>query len=281
VLGLAIYAQTSYKRTYADRPLYPISADASPEGIERGQYLMEGVMICTEACHSEGNAPAPLAGMTEVINEGPISVVFAASNLTPDDETGLGGWSDAEIARAIREGIDKDGVGLVIMPSHNYHALSDEDVAAVVGYLRGIEPVRNEVPPVDGNLVAKILLALGIFGPNPVGEPITQPQVAPQPGTPEYGEYLVKLGDCSGCHGPDLAGGPMPMAAPDAAVPANLTPGGKLSGWTEGEFIAAVFGGVGEGGRQLSDDMPRYPMNEADLRAIFAYLQTIPAVQVK
>jgi hypothetical protein len=45
----------------------------------------------------------------------------------------LGGWSDAEIARAIREGVDKDGVGLVIMPSANYRALSDADVAAVVG----------------------------------------------------------------------------------------------------------------------------------------------------
>jgi mono/diheme cytochrome c family protein len=164
------------------------------------------------------------------------------------------------------------------MPSHNYYVMSDADVAAVVGYLRNVEPVGNEVPPVDGNIVAKILSALGMFGPNPVGEPITTSQTAPQPGTEDYGEYLVRLGACSDCHGTDLAGGPMPMAGPDEAIPANLTPGGKLSGWTEGEFIAAVYSGFGEGGRELSEGMPRYEMNQEDLIAIFNYLKTIPAV---
>ena len=278
VIGLSIYAQSSFKRTYADRPLQPISADTSPEGIARGEYLMEGVMNCTEACHTEGSST--LAGFSESINEGPISFVFAPANVTQDEETGIGSWSDAEIARAIREGIDKDGVGMVIMPSHNYHVLSDEDVAAVVGYLRGVEPVSNEVPPVDGNIVAKIMSALGMFGPNPVGEPISAPQSAPQPGTVEYGAYLVKLGACSDCHGADLAGGPMPMAEPDSVIPANLTPAGNLANWSEGDFIAAVFGGFSQG-RQLSEDMPRYAMDEADLRAIFAYLKTIPAVESK
>jgi mono/diheme cytochrome c family protein len=279
--GLAIYAQSSFKRAHQDRPLYEISADTSPQGLERGQYLMEDVMFCTEACHSEGNAPAPLAGMADYVNEGPVSFVFAPSNITQDPETGIGNWSDAEIGRAIREGIDKDGVGMLIMPSHNYHALSDQDLAAVIGYLRSVEPVRNEVPPLDGNIVAKIMSALGMFGPNPVGEPITEPQVAPQPGTVEYGAYLVRLADCSGCHGLDFAGGPMPMAAPDDPIPANLTPAGKLANWTEGQFIAAVYAGFGEGGRELSANMPRYEMTEADLRAIFAYLQTIPAVESK
>lgn len=278
-IGLTIYAQVSFKRTYANRPLYPIEAHTGPEGIARGEYLMEGIMNCTEACHSEGSAI--LTGYSESIHEGPISLVFSPPNLTPDAETGLGNWSDAEIARAIREGVDKDGVGLVIMPSHNYHALSDEDLAAVVGYLRALEPVRNEVPPVSGNFVAKIMLALGMFGPSPVGEPISAPQVSPQPGSVEYGAYLVKLGGCSDCHGQDLAGGPMPMAGPGDAIPANLTPAGELANWTAGDFIAAVYGGFGEGGRQLSEDMPRYRMDEADLRAIFAFLQTIPAVQSK
>ena len=164
------------------------------------------------------------------------------------------------------------------MPSHNYVVLSDEDVAAVVGYLRDVEPVTNEVPPFDGNTVAKIMMALGMFSPDPVQEPITQPQTAPPEGTVEYGEYLVRLGACSDCHGQDLAGGPMPMADPGAAIPANLTPGGDLADWTEGDFIAAVYGGIGPGGRELDSEMPRYKMAEEDLRVIFEYLKTIPAV---
>ena len=80
VIGLALYAQFSFKRTYADYPLYPISADTSPEGMARGQYLMESVTLCYEACHSEFGEP--YAGGYEVISEGPINAVFAPSNIT-------------------------------------------------------------------------------------------------------------------------------------------------------------------------------------------------------
>lgn len=274
-IGLVIYGQISFKRTYADRPLYPITADTSPEGVARGKYLMEGVMICYEACHSEFGKP--FAGGYEEVNDGPISAVFAVPNITQDMETGLGGWSDAEIARAIREGIDKNGVSLMIMPASSYHALSDADVAAVVGYLRGLEPVRNEVPPFQVNTVAKVMNALGMFGPSQVSEPFSEPQVAPQPGTVEYGAYLVSLGDCRGCHGPDLAGGPMPFAS-EGPLPANLTPAGELPTWTEADFIAAVSTGQHPSGTVLTDGMPRYPMTDEDLAAIFMYLQTLPPV---
>lgn len=275
VIGLVIYGQVSFKRNYANRPLYPIAADTSPEGIARGKYLMENVMICYEACHSEFGEP--WVGGYEEVNDGPISAVFAVPNITQDMETGLGGWSDAEIARAIREGIDKDGVSFVIMPSANYHALSDADVATIVGYLRGLEPVHNEVPPMQVNTVGKVMNALGLFGASPVGEPFTAPQTAPQPGTGEYGAYLVSLGDCRGCHGPELAGGPMPFAM-EGPLPANLTPAGELPTWTEADFIAAVSAGQHPSGTILTDGMPRYPMTDEDLAAIFMYLQSLPPV---
>jgi len=240
---------------------------------------MEGMMNCTEACHSEFDAPAPLAGGTEEINEGPINLLIAVPNITADRETGLGDWSDTEIARAIREGIGKDDRALVMMPSHNYHVLSDDDVAALIGYLRNMGPVSNQVPEFEANIFGKVLNAIGAFGPDPVGEPITEPQTAPEPGTVEYGGYLVRLGACSDCHGSDLAGGALPFAAPEDPEAANLTPAGNLAGWTEGQFIAAVVAGLRPDGSPLADDMPRYGINEEDLRAIFAYLQTIPPVQ--
>lgn len=277
--GVAIYANLKFKPTYANRPLYPITADLSPEGIARGRYLMEEAMGCDEACHSP--AGAPFTGVVEEVNEGPISAVFAVPNLTPDVETGLGGWSDAEIARAIREGIDKDGRGLIIMPAYNYRALSDADVAAVVGYLRGLQPVRNEIPEISLNLVGKIMLAFGIFGPSPVGEPITASQATPATGTVEYGQYMVAVGACSDCHQANLAGGALPFSEPGSPLAANLTPAGEISAWSETEFIAAVKTGAHPGGGQLHEAMPRYNMNDEDLAAIFMYLKTLPEAQPK
>jgi mono/diheme cytochrome c family protein len=278
VAGVVIYANMKFKPTYANRPLYEITADTSPEGIARGKYLMEDAMGCDEACHS---FESPFAGAVENINEGPISAVFAVPNLTSDQETGIGSWSDAQIARAIREGVDKDGVGLVIMPSYNYKALSDADVAAVIGYLRNLEPVKNEIPPLSINLFGKVMMAIGAFGPGSVGEPITAPVQTPPVGTTEYGKYMMAVGACSDCHQANLAGGPIPFAEPGTPMAANLTPAGELAGWNEAQFIAAVKEGNHPGGGNLSDSMPRYNMADEDLKAIFMYLKTIPPAEPK
>lgn len=276
IIGLLIYGQMSFKRTYANRPFHPIAADTSTEGMVRGKYLVENVMSCDEACHSQFGQP--FAGGSEAVHEGPISGVFAVPNLTPDQETGLSGWSDAEVARAIREGIDKDGKALIIMPWRNYNALSDADVAAVIAYLRSLKPVHNEVPELQLNAIAKVMLAVGMFGPTTMSEPIQAPRTSPEPGTAEYGSYLVSLGDCRGCHGDNLAGGPMPFGASEGPLPANLTPAGDLVNWTESDFIQTVHTGQVPSGTFLTDGMPRYDMTDEDLAAIFKYLKTVPAV---
>lgn len=279
--ALLVYGQVSFKPVDPDRPLYPITASASPESIERGKYLMEAVMGCTGACHTPENG-APLSGASEVISQGPIAITFAVPNITPDEETGLGNWTDAEIARAIREGVDKDGVELVVMPSYNYHVMSDEDVAAVIAYLRQLDPVHNQIPPFDGNAVAKAINALGMLAPSSVGEPITAPQIAPPPGTAEYGGYLVALGACSDCHGPELAGGPIPFADPGTPDAANLTPAGDLANWSEADFIAAMRTGITPERQNLNPVAMPWPdygrMTDEDLAAIFLYLQSLPPV---
>ena len=278
-VGLLIYGQMRFKPTHANRPLAAITADTSPEGLARGKYLMEGVMSCDKACHSpEGR---PFTGTVENINESPIQGVFAVPNLTPDQETGLGSWTDAEIARAIREGVDKDGVELVVMPSYSYHVLSDADVAAIVGYLRSLEPVRNPIPPISVNAVGKVMGALGLMGPRSLQAPITSSQISPKPGTVENGEYLVGLGECRGCHQPNLAGGTIPFAAPGTPPSANLTPAGELVSWTATDFTRAVREGIAKSGRTLHEEMPRYQMTEADLADIFSYLQTLPPAESK
>ncbi|MGE5224027.1 MAG: c-type cytochrome [Omnitrophica WOR_2 bacterium] len=275
--GLVIYGQVSFKRAYSNRPLYQITADASPAGLARGKYLMENVTSCTGACHSEGGKP--FGGYSEAFSQGPISVQFNVPNLTPDKETGLGSWSDAEIARAIREGIDKDGRGLVVMPAFHYHALSDADVAAMIGYLRQVQPVRNQVPSFQANAVAKIMLAMGMFGPKSVGAPITSAQQSPPVGTPEYGSYMVTISGCNGCHGESLSGNKGGLGRDPAP---NLTPGGELAKWSEADFITALRTGNTPSGIQLSENMPwkEYgQMTDEDLKAIFLYLKSLPATQ--
>jgi mono/diheme cytochrome c family protein len=280
-VGLLIYGQVKFKPVLRSRPLLEIKADTSPEGQARGKYLMEAVTGCSGACHT--GETQPFVGMVENINQGPISGVIAMPNLTPDRDTGLGTWTDAEIARAIREGVDREGRGLVLMPAYNYHVLSDTDVAAMIGYLRNLEPVRNEIPPFQLNAPAKVLLALGMFGPDTVGSAIEEPQVAPQPGTTEYGGYLVSLGACRDCHMQDLAGGAIPFSEPGAPEAPNLTPGGELANWSEADFLKAIRNGLTPDGQNLDPEAMPWPeygkMTDADLAAIFMYLQALPEVQ--
>jgi len=289
LVALLIYAQVTFKRTYADRPLYPITADTSPEGVARGEYLVRTVTGCG-GCHApggEGVEPedrnnGPLIGQSENINFGPIRGVFATPNLTPDAETGLGNWTDSEIARAIREGLDKDGVELVVMPSSVFHVLSESDVAAIVGYLRSLEPVNNEIPPLELNAFGKAAVALQLFGPRELGDPVTTRQEAPPAGTADHGGYLVSLAGCRFCHGENLAGGPVPFAEEGTPPAANLTPAGELAGWSEADFIETMRTGVTPSGHTLNDAMPwkQYAeMTDRDLSAIFKYLQTLPRAE--
>ncbi|MGG5821976.1 c-type cytochrome [Falsiroseomonas sp. HW251] len=120
----------------------------------RGEYLAT-IMECA-GCHTGGALPGQpdprlhLAG--SAVGFGIPGVgVFYPPNLTPDRETGLGAWSEAEMIRAIRTGVRPDGRVLApVMPWHHYAALTDDDARALVRYLRGLPPVRHATPPITG-----------------------------------------------------------------------------------------------------------------------------------
>jgi mono/diheme cytochrome c family protein len=278
VIALLIFGQLTFKPAMKDRPLYPVSANTSPEGLERGKYLIENVMGCAGACHTPEDGPS-FSGVSEDIALGPAVINFSAPNLTSDDQTGLGTWSDAEIARAIREGIGRDGRALEVMPSFNYHNMSDADISAVVGYLRNLPPVRNEVPEIKANAFGKALLALGLLMPEPVGVPITSAQLAPQPGSVDYGAYLTSVAACRDCHSLNLQGGQNPagnLYAPDLTISGNLTT------WNEQDFLVAMRTGKLPEGRYMSPEMPYQEygkMIDEDLLAIFSYLNSLPGKQ--
>lgn len=127
----------------------PGDARGRPRLVERGRYLV-AIMDCG-GCHTPGSLGGKPDGSRALAGSaigfgGPFGVVYP-KNLTPDPETGLGAWTEAEIDRAIRKGQSRDGRPLVpIMPWPSYAVLSDADARALVAYLRSLAPIRFEVP---------------------------------------------------------------------------------------------------------------------------------------
>lgn len=267
--------------------------EPTPARLERGRYLVEAVTGCFH-CHSANDwkkpgAP-PLEGQkgagTVFPMEGFTWVVVP--NLTPDDRTGIGQMTDPQIARAIREGIGRDGRRLFpLMPYLNYRQMSDEDVASVVVYLRSLEPVSNPLPPMQ--------MPREIAEHLPPVEPLNQPVVAPDRNDPiAWGRYLVTLGDCFTCHtvgvidqgrpqpGMEFAGGMVFKGPWGSVAAANITPDPSgISYYDETLFIEAMRTGHVKA-RALNPLMPWAvygKMTDGDLKAVFAFLRALPAVK--
>ena len=174
----------------------------------------------------------------------------------------------------MRDGIDKEGRMLALMSTTRGRNLSDEDLKAVIAYLRSQPAVTNESPdPADQlNLLGLAMLGAGLLpeGKPPVEGVISAPPRGP---TAEYGEYLVSYNDCRDCHGEDLKGG----------VEGQLTPIGwnleLVKGWTEEQFINTMRTGVDPNGYTLSENMPWKNIGKLDddeLAAMYAYLLAMP-----
>ena len=221
--------------------------------------------------------------------------IATAPNITPDMETGIGSWSDAEIKRALVEGMRPDhgrlaGVPLAaIMPANFYKALLPDDLDAVVAYLRSVKPIRNEVPdPVYKAPVRRDPYpdADAGFSKAMLADPVRR------------GAYLVTIGHCMECHSAwsrgvsdfkaGLGGGGRafppregsPEGTPGSVVP-NITshPTAGIGGWTDAEIIRAITHGVARDGRPLKPPMAYgyyAALKDADLADIVAYLRTVP-----
>jgi len=275
-------------RAVANRRFEPSTAR-----LERGKYLVEDVMGCFY-CHSERDWKADGAppieskkGAGAEFHGGPGKVI--APNITPDNETGIGGWSDDELARAIREGVSRDGHALFpIMPYMNYRQLSDEDVESVVVYLRTVPAVRNALP--KSTLIFPLNLLV-----NTMPQPLETAVAAPDNSTVvKRGEYLTKMASCNDCHTPMEKGQPIAGMAfaggftlnePSGEVTSsNITsdPSG-ISYYDETLFVEAMRTGQVKA-RKLNPTMPWAlygKMSDEDLKAIFAYLRSLPQVSHK
>lgn len=258
-------------KLYAPRnaPIPDLKVAGTPEQIERGEHIANA--FCVD-CHSL-NRQLPLIGGRDLGTEFPLPLgSFVPSNLTPAGE--LKDWSDGEIMRVLRSGIDPEGRWLLIMSNVNVRHMSDDDIEAVIAFLRSQPAVVNETqdPPDQPTLLGAIMMGAGML---PQGEaPVTGPIIAPPKGpTVEYGEYMVGFQDCRDCHGEDLTGG----------VPGQLPPIGPnlrmVKDWTPEQFITTLRTGVDPSGYHLKDTMPWETIGRLDdieLAAMHAYLASLP-----
>lgn len=250
---------------------------------ERGRYLVNGIAGCGN-CHTMQGPNGPVQGMELAGGLEMKERLFTAwsSNITPDAETGIGRWSDAEIIDGIREGRRPDGSAIGLpMPFRMYRMIADSDVRAMVAYLRTVPAIRNEVP--QSSYLIPIPPRWG-----PAMRTATPPDPADRVA---YGGYLAgPLGHCVECHsGPNLFGipdienrlgaGGLEFPGPwGTAVASNITPT-NLGGWSDRQIITAITQGVRPDGRRLGPPMGyRYyaTMTKDDLEAIVAWLRALP-----
>lgn len=264
VVGMGFYRMNVAPHRYSVRDVQVVG---TPEKLARGENIAH---LCAD-CHSTTGQP-PLDGSKEnFIAGGPPMGVLWAPNLTPAGP--LKDWNDGEIIRAIREGVDKNGRPLIIMPSVGLHAMSDDDVQSLVAYIRSQPAVDHPVPPRDLNALAAAFLGAGMF-PTSAQTPIVGTVASPPAGTPEYGKYITDAFGCRDCHGQNLQGlsGGFGPAAPTLA--------GVVSNWNEEGLINVFRQGVDPNGHQLGDGMPwkKYGLvfSDQELNDLYSYLSSLP-----
>jgi mono/diheme cytochrome c family protein len=276
------------------------SAAAQTAPLERGRYLVTTILACGN-CHTpkdgEGRAIAAkeLAGGGIGFDIPPYAGI--AANITPDRETGIGAWSDAEIKRAITHGERPPRGPLagkplgVPMAANFFKAILPSDLDAIVVYLRSLPPVRNAVPaPVYRAPAQREAFAVADRG---FSEADMKDKV-------RRGAYLATIAHCLECHTPiengmlsldsALGAGGRPFlpsfvkGLPESwkgSVSRNLTahPERGLGVWSDVEIKRAITQGIGRDGRRMQEPMPfawYAGIRDDDLDAIVAYLRTLP-----
>ncbi len=275
-----------------------VKFDPSPERLARGKYLSDHVVGCT-TCHSQRDwakfsGPVMAEGFGaggQKFDLGPAGVIYS-KNITP---AAIGAWTDGELLRAVTQGVSKDGAPLFpLMPYPHFGAMSEEDVHAVLAYIRTLKAV-------DGTLPARKLNFPLNFIVRTIPAPNTY-QARPSPSDKvAYGKYMTDAALCSDCHTPiddrgtplpgmDFAGGTEFLETGFRSRSANITPDANtgIGSWTEQQFVdkfkafeTPSDAVLGERERAQNTPMPIWQyagMTREDLAAIYAYLRTLKPV---
>ena len=177
--GFVLYVLSSWDKKY--ELAYPdlrTSSDSSV--IALGRYLALGPAHCIE-CHggsldeliqAETDETVPLKGGL-ILPLGPMGTVSPV-NLTPDAETGIGRYEDGEIFRMLRHSVKADGTA-PLTPMMRFTDMADQDLVAIVSYLRSELPIRNQTPDPQYSFLGKVIRVL-----SPMFTPVIEPQPWPE-----------------------------------------------------------------------------------------------------
>ncbi|MBK7582695.1 MAG: c-type cytochrome [Myxococcales bacterium] len=296
VLGVSALLVRFYGMLPKARAAENLTAPNTPEAIERGRYLVHHVTGCV-GCHSKVDETRPgeplvegHAGEGRDFGDVPgFPGHIRAGNLTPDKATGIGGWTDGEIARAMREGIAKDGRALFpMMPYQSFaKTLSDADTLAIIAYLRTLPVIKNDPGRMEVNFPVSMFIRAA-------PAPLSQPSAGAPPDGVDRGNWLLTAASCHDCHdsvnqrreplpGMSLAGGtPFNVPGKGQVLSANITsdPATGIGSYTDDDLMRVFNEGVGKDGRALYGmPWPYYKgMTDGDKRALIAALRTVKAV---
>lgn len=298
IVGVVTFVYARTNRTY-DAPYPEITASLDSSLIARGESLVYGPAHCAH-CHAPVTELARLNAGEKVPMSGGFNFVLPpgivhSPNITSDVETGIGGYTDAEIARTLRYGVKRDGKPLIdFMP---FYDLSDRDLTAIISYLRTTSPVKMKQPEHEWNFLGKAVFAFGLI--KPMGDGII-PE-APEPdSTLAYGKYLAEsVANCRGCHtnrdmmtgayiGVDYAGQAKFEVYDDQGniikgkhlVTPNLTPDpetGRMTLWPQELFINRFRAGTAIPGSPMPWG-PYSRMSDIELKALYKYLHSLEPV---
>lgn len=272
ITAVTAYAVSNYRMNRQfDVHVTGVKVPADAASIERGRHLV-AIRSCSD-CHGED------FGGRKVIDD-PMAGVFWGANLTHGEGGLPSDFSDLDYVRAIRHGLSRDGRGLRLMPSLEYTDMSDEDLGAIIAFLKTVPPVNRPRGPVTPGPAVRLLLTLGKIkvAAELIDHSALRQNSVPVAVTAEYGKYLAT--SCTGCHGSNLSGGKINGAPPDWPAAANLTQhaSSHLSQWTEEQFITTLRTHQRPDGTQLNPMMPAAvgQMSDVELKALWAYLSSLP-----
>jgi mono/diheme cytochrome c family protein len=256
--------------------------------VKRGDYLVNGIMTC-------GNCHTPKGPTGDIMNRafsGGISwdeppFMVTAPNITPDPDTGIGKWSDADIKKVLRTGIRPNGTPVaMVMPTDFYEIITERDIDAIVAYLRTLKPIKNKVP----DPIYKMPQVHHAFPGTE--KPFTEAMMSDKL---KKGFYLASIAHCMECHTPmgprgrefatKLGTGGFEFPGPwGKSVSRNITQSKTkgIGSWTDDEIKRAITQGISKDGSKLKPPMGFHyysTVSADDLDAVVAWLRTVPAME--
>lgn len=273
-----------------------VQVAATPERIERGARISS--MLCND-CHYNPQT-GRLTGL-RLDDIGQFGAVYAR-NITNDPEYGIGKWTDGQLIYLLRTGIAPDGRFLPVMAKLS--KMSDEDMQSIVAFLRSnhkwVQASKVPQPPSQYSFLAKFVTNIGAISPMPYPEaPVPEPDTT---NLVKWGEYIaLNKAECYTCHSRDFTkndyanppksegffggGNGFTMPGGHTIYSANITMDEEtgIGKWSEEDFVKAVKYGAPPGNRPaLRPPMKPYTgLSENEVRAVYAYLKTVPKIKNK